>query len=904
MVLDGWDSSKVVKLQIDHTKIDEDLTDFPILIKLSATSGVTATPCTSILDEFPTTTTSGSIDTRDAYVKLLVQSGSVIGDTDIVDHSASPKAVTVVGLAQTCVALTPLLNNRYAINFNGVGDYLSIASNSDFNLAGNDFTIELWFYPVHIGAHQRVIYRYNGTSGWGVNINNTNTISFTNNSGATVSMTSTNTINSLLGTWVHLALVRYGNNYDLYINGVSWASTVVAGSITDIATPVCVGRAYATQAMYDFYGMMQDITISPGIARYTTAFTPPTQTIYDNRTYYNSTAPAKLAVVQPAVQEHWVSPTKTVFLLHSDTISGSTTFTDSSGYNNTITPYGSVIHTTDAAKFGTTAIKFDGSSDALYTGTSNFWNFGTDAFTIDFWYRPIAKTNLYPVVFQIGGAGWVAGVLNFIDRHSGYPNCFLVQYGTSYDHLLQSVTNPQDGVWYHIALVRSGANFSMYVNGTLEASVGTFYYPINAASSFLILGMQATGTANTALNGYIDEFRVVRGATAWTSNFTPPTAAYTNDPEWVSTTLSGGDTQLYCEVDAWKAHGRTDTAYLWVKVPKIFSNQPTDLLLYYDSNHADNNSYVGTTGTSAAKNVWTEYIAVYHSTGDTVSGTGQILDSTANSLHGEITTGYGHSILYTDSYGFWLECLGSNRCVRCKTYTGSISGGIGLEAIVRPANTATTRIMAIGGETNYTAITLYTDGMLSSYNGTSWTCNQLKPSTINGAEYYHAASWDGVIARAIQWYNYIPLYLSDTSEAFPNITTKYIKLGMSFDTATAYKLYGRAKEFRILNSNKTDAWFKATYYSLEDDLITYTFNPPIYKVSGYITQQQVPVQRQVCLYHRTTGQLMGRTVSDATGFYYLETTSSGAHNLVCYDADDADNYSDIIVSKVYPTEAV
>ena len=48
-------------------------------------------------------------------------------------------------------------------------------------------------------------------------------------------------------------------------------------------------------------------------------------------------------------------------LIHSDTTDGSTTFTDSSLSDHTITPYGNVHHETDAQKFGATSMYFDGS---------------------------------------------------------------------------------------------------------------------------------------------------------------------------------------------------------------------------------------------------------------------------------------------------------------------------------------------------------------------------------------------------------------------------------------------------------------------------------------------------------------------------------------------------------------
>jgi hypothetical protein len=77
--------------------------------------------------------------------------------------------------------------------------------------------------------------------------------------------------------------------------------------------------------------------------------------------------------------------------------------------------------------------------------------------------------------------------------------------------------------------------------------------------------------------------------------------------------------------------------------------------------------------------------------------------------------------------------------------------------------------------------------------------------------------------------------------------------------------------------------------------------PPVGYFDGYITEEGTPVQRKVYLYKRTTGELLAQTTSNASGYYYIETTFSGMHHIVALD-DPADPlYNDLIIGSAYPT---
>lgn len=82
------------------------------------------------------------------------------------------------------------------------------------------------------------------------------------------------------------------------------------------------------------------------------------------------------------------------------------------------------------------------------------------------------------------------------------------------------------GTWAHIVLVRSGDNFVIYVNGINKAS-RTLSGALPQTSGVKV-GTYLYGTTNYRYKGYIDELRISKGVARWTTDFAPPTQAYTN----------------------------------------------------------------------------------------------------------------------------------------------------------------------------------------------------------------------------------------------------------------------------------------------------------------------------------------------------------------------------------------
>jgi hypothetical protein len=195
---------------------------------------------------------------------------------------------------------------------------------------------------------------------------------------------------------------------------------------------------------------------------------------------------------------------------------------DDSYYNHTVTNT-DVTSDTVNYKFASGSGAFNGNS-WLKAEASEDFNFGTDDFTIDFW-----------IYFNnIGGGGSESPNnqymydLNSNNGQLRWYNGSWYLYNMAYTVTILSVSHtPNTGQWYHVAVVRSGDTFTLYLDGTSIAS-GSDSGSYGTSSSTFTIGEWGgnTGPNDFGVDGNIDEFRISKGIARWTSDFTPPDAPY------------------------------------------------------------------------------------------------------------------------------------------------------------------------------------------------------------------------------------------------------------------------------------------------------------------------------------------------------------------------------------------
>ena len=210
---------------------------------------------------------------------------------------------------------------------------------------------------------------------------------------------------------------------------------------------------------------------------------------------------------------------KVMLLLHMDGADGSTTFTDSSPDPKTVTAGGNANISTAQSKFGGASACFDGVGDYLALGDSSAWDFGTGNFTVELFVRFAS----------------IAGIQCLITNYAGSSLGWSFQYrtdagGLRFSHgdpaIIDAPWTPESGVWYHVAVARSGETLSVFVDGTLLQSVTDRTDLAGSSAQLWIGSLYFAKVAIQALNGYIDDVRITKGVARYTANFTPPAARF------------------------------------------------------------------------------------------------------------------------------------------------------------------------------------------------------------------------------------------------------------------------------------------------------------------------------------------------------------------------------------------
>ena len=215
----------------------------------------------------------------------------------------------------------------------------------------------------------------------------------------------------------------------------------------------------------------------------------------------------------------------TKLMLHCDGANGGTTFTDSTFSPKTVTVVGNTHTDTAVKKFGTASAEFDGTTDKLtVASTADFNPYGVD-FTVDFWVNVDSFAHTYDWLIgnsQANYSGWdiqleqSGGKINFLVGNGSSWEINTVSSGTGYAILTDT--------WYHIAVVKNGTAWAMYVDGTSRATGTAAGHDYTA---LLEMG-GSTLFSGRDFDGYMDEVRISKGVARWTSNFTVPDAPYTS----------------------------------------------------------------------------------------------------------------------------------------------------------------------------------------------------------------------------------------------------------------------------------------------------------------------------------------------------------------------------------------
>jgi Concanavalin A-like lectin/glucanases superfamily len=189
--------------------------------------------------------------------------------TDIITFGSAKTQSTTVKYGTGALTF-PNTGSTYA-------DYVNVV-NANCYFPGN-FTVEFWFNPQYTSTswtdYAAILDLSAATStdtSWWVIHQVNQTIYFATNAGTPYLQTGN--VFTVANTWYHVALVRSGSTITFYINGTS-AGTVSYSTAFGSKRTLTVGAQLASYTTRFTRGSIDDLRITPGIARYTTNFTPP-----------------------------------------------------------------------------------------------------------------------------------------------------------------------------------------------------------------------------------------------------------------------------------------------------------------------------------------------------------------------------------------------------------------------------------------------------------------------------------------------------------------------------------------------------------------------------------------------------------------------------------------------------
>jgi hypothetical protein len=282
-------------------------------------------------------------------------------------------------------------------------------------------------------------------------------------------------VNVLDGAWHHIVGQKTSTALQIYVDGISKASTPNTGTIAYTrGTDLFIGRHGDGVDNYNFNGIIDDIRI------YNRALS--NQEVLD---LYNNAS----TVITNGLQSHYA--------LNEGT---GTIATDASGNGNN----GTINGATWATGKSGGGLSFDGNDYVIKTNPSAGLKPSLEVATAA-WIKTSAT--------DTGGAEIVSMGDSYALRVETNGNIRLFYYnGSSWNSIKTTGVNVLDGAWHHIVGQKTSTALQIYVDGISKASTpntGTIAY---TRGTDLFIGRHGDGVDNYNFNGIIDDIRIYNRA--------------------------------------------------------------------------------------------------------------------------------------------------------------------------------------------------------------------------------------------------------------------------------------------------------------------------------------------------------------------------------------------------------
>lgn len=324
---------------------------------------------TFVLTAAASATTSGNIQYKKAlaYGTINENDGTYIyltGKGTGQFSSTESNAKTAVTSGDAKLSVADFKFGSSSLVFDGVGDFITYPTDSNFGFGLGDFTIE-GFIKLDNIAGLKCIFDFRTT------VTEFSPTLYVNSNSLRYYVNGADRITGgtlVANTWYHVSVSRTGNQTKLFLNGTQVGSTYTDTNDYGSTKPLRIGAS--VEPSIPFHGYIDEVRVSKGTGRYTSNFAAPTAAFTEDL--------------------------YTVLLLHLDGANNSTIILDSSGSTKDIRSSGgdsaTVINLVDytdfgaelrsigcAAVYGNKGVVADGLGVVLRLTAVNFEYIGTGA---------------------------------------------------------------------------------------------------------------------------------------------------------------------------------------------------------------------------------------------------------------------------------------------------------------------------------------------------------------------------------------------------------------------------------------------------------------------------------------------------------------------------------------------
>jgi hypothetical protein len=161
-----------------------------------------------------------------------------------------------------------------------------------------------------------------------------------------------------------------------------------------------------------------------------------------------------------------------------------------------------------------TSYRFDGVGDFLTCGTSSDWDFDTNDFTIECWFKQdhLGENHCF---WGMGDSSTFRAMI----MASGHIR-------VEVDNTEQDTVWSEDTNWHHYAISRASGTVKTYLDGTEHDSFSAA--TTGDSGGTFAIGSGRGSTVNSVFDGVIDEFRITKGTALYTTAFAAPTGPFNN----------------------------------------------------------------------------------------------------------------------------------------------------------------------------------------------------------------------------------------------------------------------------------------------------------------------------------------------------------------------------------------